>query len=175
MPNVESLAQMCAQQLTNFDHESNVRTAIMRLLSTIAARHIAVVLPLLDDLLPYLKVYAKTLPVQVATGREDSDLMAFYVSTILSNIYRNVAPELASANFEIAADILRYYANFPPILKTHLLSMLNLALSVANIDPDFILSQITIEEGIGQMFVDAKEVPEASDAANQLLVVLHYQ
>ena len=175
MPDYAALASLCAQQLTNFDHEANVRTAIMRLLATLASKTIQVVIPVLDELLPFLKVYAKTLPVQVAIGREDSDLMAYYLSTILTNIYKNVEPEAAANNFEIAADILRYYSNFPPILKTHLISMLNLAHSVAAIDPDFILSQINIEEGIGQLFVDAKDVPEANQLALQLLSVLHYQ
>ena len=175
VPDQESLAALCAQQLSNFDHEANVRTALMRVLATLARINIPVVLAVLEGILPFLKVYAKTLPVQQATGREESDLMAFYLTTILDQLYRNIEPAAAEENFEIAADVLRYYANFNPLLKSHLISAIKMSLTIANINPDFLLSQISIEEGIGNLFVDASNVQEASQIAKQLLSVLHYQ
>lgn len=161
--------------LSNLSTMPNNRRAFLNLLSTLSQVSFDSVSSSIEALIPYLRVFAKTLNVEANNDQGEAEIIANTLSKTMSNVYQKIDPEAALGVFDIGADILTYFSNFPPLFKQSRTELLRLALTMSTLSPEAVMEIINQDEeqGIVNLFMDAISNDESKGDAEKLFKTLN--
>lgn len=163
--------------LQNFDTLPNNRFAFLNLLATIAEKSFGDIAAGLETIMPQIKIFATTLNVEAHNDQGEAEIIATYLARIMSTTYKNIPPDQAAGLFDIGADIVVYFSNFPPLFKPSRDEVLKLVVAMATINPQAVQEIIESdpEGGIINLFADALSHDNAEGVAAQLLDKLNFK